>query len=201
MLELVAADQTVPPWMSRFVNGDRLWCQDASRRDPPRAGRKERRVLHAAAAALKCRIDDRDVAVRIWTEPLTVVLQRRSGCVEVSRFLTRVLRPKQQTHLDLRQRWMCERPRQDDELRTCRPREVVDVFAAIVMNGGAVGAVGDGDFAPGGSHDVAARNRQADVVDAVVGIELSAGMELVSIPSGVFEHANLREPLAEEVVV
>src|SRR5262245_66217621 len=105
--------------MSGFVNGDRLRGQDRSRCEPPRTVREERRVLHPAASALKCRIDDRDVSVRIRTEPLAVVLQRHGGCVEMSSFLTRMVRAKQETHLDLRQRRMGERPCEDDELRTC----------------------------------------------------------------------------------
>jgi hypothetical protein len=77
----------------------------------------------------------------------------------------------------------------------------MDVFTVIVMNDRSVAAVGRRDLAPGGADDVAAGNRHADVVDAIVGIELRARMELVGVPSRIFEDADFREPLAEEVVV
>ena len=40
-----------------------------------------------------------------------------------------------------------------------------------------------------------------DVVHAVVGEELGLGVELVTVPAGVLEHAELREPLRDEEVV
>ena len=43
-------------------------------------------------------------------------------------------------------------------------------------------------------------NRHAHVVDAVIGEELGAGVELVAVPARFFEHADLREPLGDEVV-
>ena len=44
----------------------------------------------------------------------------------------------------------------------------------------------------------AAGNRQRDVVDAVVGEELGAGVKLVAVPALVLQHAELRKPLGDE---
>ena len=52
-----------------------------------------------------------------------------------------------------------------------------------------------------GADDERPRHGDADVVDAEVGVELGGGMELVRVPAGVLEHAELGEPLRDEVVV
>ena len=90
--------------MTRFVNGHRFRRRHAIGREPARAGGEQRRVLHAAGAALECGIDDRDVAVRVGTEPLAVVLERGACGGEMPIGLARVFGLKQQAHLDRRQR-------------------------------------------------------------------------------------------------
>ena len=108
MLELVRRDDAVPPLVTGFVHRDPFRRGDAARRDPARARREQRRILHPARVAVPRGIDDRDVAVRIRTVPLAVVLQRRARRVEVPVGLARMLRLQQQAHVDRRQRRMLE---------------------------------------------------------------------------------------------
>ena len=107
-------------------------------REPARAGGEQRRVLHAAGAALERGIDDRDVAVRIGAEPLAVVLQRRARRVEVALGLRRVLGLEQQPHLDRRQPRMLEARGPHEVVRARRPREVVDVVLVVAVGRRAV---------------------------------------------------------------
>src|SRR5262249_60154307 len=92
------------------------------------AGGEQRRVFHAAGAALKRRIDNRDVTVRVGAEPLAVVLQRRARGIEMPFSLTLVLRLQQQAHLDGGQRWMFEAGGSDEVIGARGPREIVDVL-------------------------------------------------------------------------
>ena len=50
----------------------------------------------------------------------------------------------------------------------------------------------------GGAERPPARDRQRDVVDAEVGEELRARMELMAVPAVVLQDAELREPLHDE---
>ena len=59
--------------------------------------------IHPVGAALPRRIDDREVIVRIRTEPFPVILQGRACGFEMTIRLTFVLRLKQESHLDARQ--------------------------------------------------------------------------------------------------
>ena len=56
-------------------------------------------------------------------------------------------------------------------------------------------------FGPRGADHPALRDRQPDVVAAEVGEELGRRMELMAVPAGVFEHADLGKPLRDEVEV
>src|SRR5450756_914158 len=61
----------------------------------------------------------------------------------------------------------------------------------------------------GGAHDEGGRNRQCDVVAAIVGVELGVGVEGVAVPPAAcppshsrrLVDADLREPLTDEVKV
>ena len=55
--------------------------------------------------------------------------------------------------------------------------------------------------AAGRADDEFARRGNPHVVDAVVGVELGVGVELVRVPARILQHAHLREPLGDEVVV
>ena len=104
VLELVVADDAVPELVAALVDGHALGRRDLAGSEPPRAGREQRRVLHAARAALPGGIDDRDVAVRVGAEPGAVVAQRGARGIEVAIGLRRVLGLQEQPHLDRRQR-------------------------------------------------------------------------------------------------
>src|SRR5258705_1793485 len=96
---------------------------------------------------------------------------------------------------------MLERLRPLDQTGARRPREVVDVLAVKMMHGCSVRIVFDVELLARRADDEAARNRHPDVIDAVIGVELSARVELMRVPAGIFEDSKLREPLPEEVVV
>ena len=188
--------------MAGLVRDRHLRRLRAARREPAGAAGEERRVLHAVGLALEGRVDDRHVAVGIRAEPLAVALQRRLGGGEVAIGLAAVLGPQQQAHLDRRQRRVRERPRRGRCSRGSpstrsrgRPRR--DSDASSMPSALSVRAVcrpvapttngrGDGD---------------AHVVDAEVGVELGGRVELVRVPARILEHAQLREPLGDEVVV
>ena len=63
-------DDAVPELVTGLVDRDALRRRHAGGREPARAGGEQRRVFHAARAALPRRVDDRDVAVRVRAEPL-----------------------------------------------------------------------------------------------------------------------------------
>ena len=54
------------------------------------------------------------------------------------------------------------------------------------------------ELAPGCAHHPALWDPQPKVVDAEVGVEFADPVKLMGVPPGVFEHADLREPLPHE---
>ena len=201
MLELVGRDDAVPELMAGFVDRHALRLRHRARRQPARAGGEERRILHAVRAALPRRIDDGDVRVGIRAEPLAVVAQRRARRVEVALGLTDVLGLQQQPHRHWRQAVVAEPLDALDVVRARRPGEIVDVLRIVMMRRRAVALVAPTALGAGGADDPAVRDRQPHVVDAEVGEELGRGVELMAVPAGVLEDADLRKPLREEVVV
>ena len=187
--------------MSGFVDRHALGLCDPPRRQPPRAGREQHRVFHAARLALPGGIDDGDVRVRIGTEPLAVVAQRRARRVEVAFRLAHVLGLKQEAHRHRRQALVAESLEPLHVVRARRPGEVVDVLRMIVMRRRAIALVAPPTFDAGGPHDPSAGDRQAHVVDAEVREELRRGVELMAVPARVLKDANLGKPLSEEVVI
>src|SRR3954468_2681362 len=81
---------------------------------------------------------------------------------------------------------------------TGRPGEVMDIFLGIMMRGGAVGLVPAIALGSRGADDPSSRNGQAHVVGAEVGEEFGRCVELMAVPSGVLEHADLGEPLRDK---
>ena len=144
-------------------------------------------------------------------EPLAVVLQRGARRVEMAFGLTGVLRLEQQPHLDgiaqsggpspaarSARRVRLEARRALDVIRARRPREVVDVFLVVAVRRRVVGVVAPFALDAGGADRPAVRHRQRHVVDAVVGEELGAGVELMAVPALVLQDAELGEPLRDE---
>ena len=81
------------------------------------------------------------------------------------------------------------------------PGEVVDVLLHEAEGLAAVRVVGLRLEPAGGAHHEAPRQREPHVVDAEVGEELRPGVEGVAVPLALPEHADLGEPLRDEVVV
>src|SRR5262249_10995760 len=79
--------------------------------------------------------------------------------------------------------------------------EIVNVQATKVMRSGSALSFSGFHFDAGCPDDVVARHGHPDIVDAIVRKELGSGVELVGIPTSVFQHAQLGKPLPEEVVV
>ena len=198
MLELVAADDAVPELVSHLVHRDALRVRHAVRREPPRPCRDQRRILHPAGAAPPRWVDDGDVFVRIRAVPLAVVRQRRARRLEMAVGLPRMLGLQEQPHLHVRQRGMLESLRQVQVVRARRPGEIVHIFLVVVVGGRAVAVVARLVAEAGCADDPSGRGRDADVVDAVIGEEFGRGVELMAVPAGVFEDADLGEPLREE---
>ena len=202
MLEFVGRDDAVPKLVTGFVDRDAFGFGHAPRREPARACGEERRVFHAAGAALPGRIDDGDVLVRVRPEPLAVVAERRSRRIEMTVGLPHVLRLQQQPHRYWWQTRVPETLEPLDIVRARRPGEVVDVVRIVVMRRRAVALVARGRaFCPSRADNPAVRHRQPDVVDAEIGEELGRGVKLMAVPAGVLEDADLRKPLREEVEV
>ena len=183
-------------------------------RQPSAAAGEERRILHALALALKGRIDHRGVAVGVGAEPLAVEAQRGFHDGEVALLLRPPLRPQQQPHLHGGQCRVLERARQIDGVWAGGPGEIVNILGVEAMGGGAVAVVFAGrrgarrrgrrrriGGAAGRAHYEADGHGDGHVVDAVVGEELGGGMELVRVPALSSQHAQLGEPLGDEVVV
>ncbi len=83
-------------------------------------------------------------------------------------------------------------------------RCVRGAVAVVLARGGGAGGRGRRrriGRAAGGAHHEARRHGDGDVVDAVIGKELGGGVELVRVPALVLQHAQLGEPLGDEVVV
>ena len=198
VFEFVAADHPVPPLVPGLVNGHAFRSQAARHDQPPCPRREERRVFHPVRIALVGGIDDGDVAVGIGAEPLAVVLQRISRRVEVPFGLGGVLRLEQEAHLHRRQGGMLEARRSLQIVGAGRPREVVDVLLVVAMRRRVVGVVAAVAPDAGRADRPAAGNRQADVVDAVIGKEFGRGVKLVTVPALILQHAELRKPLGDE---
>ena len=89
--------------MAGFVDGDVLGILGVRWHEPARARGDQGGVFHPVGTALPRRIDNREVIVRIRTEPFPVILQGRACGFEMTIRLTFVLRLKQESHLDARQ--------------------------------------------------------------------------------------------------
>ena len=134
VLELVRRDDAVPELMAGFVDRHVLGIVDVccgASQDVPAV----KSVGYSMPSAPLCHagIDDRDVAVRVRTEPLAVVPERGARRGEVALLLARVLRLQQQPHVHRRQRRVLERRALLDVVRARRPREVVHVRLIEVM--------------------------------------------------------------------
>src|SRR3954464_15923979 len=81
---------------------------------------------------------------------------------------------------------------------TGRPGEVVDIFLGIMMRGRAVDVPAAIALGSRSADDPSSRNGQAHVVGAEVGEEFGRCLELMAVPSGVLEHADLGEPLGHK---
>jgi len=103
MFELVRCDDAVPELMAGLVDGDVLGILGVRWHQPARARGDQGGVLHPVSTALPRRIDNREVIVRIRTEPFAVILQGRARGFEMTIRLTLVLRLKQEPHLDARE--------------------------------------------------------------------------------------------------
>ena len=187
-------------WPASWI-GHAFWNGGARWRDPARAGGEERRILHAPRLALPRGIDDRDVPVRVRTKPLAVVFQRGTRGLEVTVGLRHVLRLQQQAHVHRGQRRMLEARAPLDVIRARRPGEIVDVFLVVMMRRGAVTLVARVALDAGGAHEPAGRHGEPDVVGAEVREELGGRVELVAVPAGILQHADLRKPLCHEVEI
>jgi hypothetical protein len=141
------------------------------------------------------------MAVWIRTEPLPEVFQRRARGREVPRGLAFVLGLQEQPHLHRRQRGVLETFPPLDVVGTRRPGEVVNVFLVIMMRAAAVGLVLHVLLKARCTHHPALRHRQANVVDAKVGVELGRPVELVAVPAPILQHPELWKPLRDEVEV
>ena len=175
-----------------------LRLRDIGWGEPARAGGEQGRVLHATDSALPRGVDDGDLFIRVRTEPLSVVLQRGPRRLEVAAGLPRVLRLQQQPHLDRGQPGDLEPFPQIEEVGAGGPGEVVDDLLDVAVCRGAVGVVPRFPSDAGCAEDPPGGDGDPDVVDAVVGEELGAGVELMTVPARVLEHADLREPLRDE---
>ena len=140
------------------------------------------------------------MSVRIRAEPLAVVLQRGARRRSAAR-PAGVLRLEEQPH---------RRPAATRVLEALAPLQEVGLVVqaksctssgVVVMRRRAVAFVAPAALDPGGADDPSRGHRQADVVDAEVGEELGRGVELMAVPSGILEHADLRKPLRDEVEV
>ena len=80
------------------------------------------------------RVHDRDVRVRVWTEPFAVVAQRRAGGREVTVGLFHMPRLQQQSHRYRRQSGVFELLDALDKVWTRRPCKVVHIFCDEVMS-------------------------------------------------------------------
>src|SRR3954463_13456202 len=79
-----------------------------------------------------------------------------------------------------------------------RPGEVMDIFLGIMMRGRPVGLVPAIALGSGRADGPSSRNGQADVVGSEVGKKFGRCVELMTVPSGVLEHADLGEPLRDK---
>ena len=198
VLELVVPDDAIPELVARLVNRDALRLGDAGRGDPAGAGGEQGRVLHATGAALPGRVDDGDLLVGVGTKPLSVVLQRGARRLKVTPRLTRVFRLQQQPHLHRGQPGDFEPFPQVEEVGAGGPGEVVDVLLDVAVRRGAIGVVARPLADAGRAEDPSCGDGDPDVVDSVVGEKLGVGVELVAVPAGVLEHAELRKPVCDE---
>ena len=112
-----------------------------------------------------------------------------------------MLRLEQQPNRYIGEFWMRECAPEIEEIRTGRPGKIVDVFLIVLMGRGAIGIVSNTPLHTGCSDRPARRHRDPHVVDTVVGVELGCFMELVTVPSGLFEHTDLGKPLGDEEVL
>jgi hypothetical protein len=114
-----------------------------------------------------------------------------------------VPRLQQQSHGHRRQSRMFERLDAFDEVRARRPGKIVDVFGFEVVDLLLLASRGHWRRCNAGrANRPALRHHQHHVVGAEVGEELGGGMELVRVPfTGILKHAELWEPVRDEVVL
>ena len=139
--------------------------------------------LHAVGPTLPRGIDDCDVPVRVGAEPFAVETQGRLCRGEVPVCLPLVLRLEQQPHLHRREPGALEPAAPLQQVGARRPREVVHVVLHEAVRGLAARAFQTLRLDARRADHPAARHRDPHVVHAVVGEELSRGMELVSVPA------------------
>ena len=189
--------------MSRFVDDDLFWrlqCHLLSD-EPLRSRREQGGILHPARFALKRWIDDGEVTKGIGAKPGAVAAQCAAGRCEVTLGLSEMLRLNEQSYLHRRKTGLIEQCGSFDEVRARGPGKVVHVLLHEAVRGGAVLVVGSALFRTRRSNHPARWHGEADIIDAVVRIELGSRVELMRVPASVFEHAKLREPLSDEEVV
>ena len=201
LLELVGADEAVPELMAALVDGHRLRALQHAGSDDGGAPREERGVFHAARGRVPGRVHHGDVRVGVGRRPGAVAPQRDLRGLEVARGQVRVLGLDEQPDVHRRIARLLEPIDALDEPPARHPCEVVDVVLVVVERARAVGVVARALHAAGGAQHVTLGNGEADVVDAVVGEELARGVELMGVPPALPPHADLGEPLGDEVVV
>jgi hypothetical protein len=129
LLELVARDHPVEELVPGLVDRHSLGPLHARRGAPLRAGRDQRRVLHAArAVAAPRRVHDRQRRVRVRAEHAAVARKRGLRGAEVALRLRRVLRLQQQDERGVSDPRLAEGVAVDEEGRVRGPREVVDAL-------------------------------------------------------------------------
>ena len=132
VFELVVAHHPVPELVAGLVHRDAFGRVRRARRQPARAGGEERRILHAARAALVGRIDDRDVAVRIGAVPFAVVPQRR-GVASKWRSACAACSGCSSSRISTGGRPGCSNRAVLYVVGARRPRKVVDVVLVVAM--------------------------------------------------------------------
>ncbi len=166
-----------------------------------RARRDEGRVFHAARAdGAPRRIHDRQRRVRVGAEDAAVSREAGLRGAEVAVCLRQVLGLEAELDLDVADAGLAEDVPEDPEIRVGGPGEVMHALLSEARDDAALRRLPLGDDGAGRPDLalVADGRVDRDVVVAEVGEELAVRMELVAVPAGVFEDADLREPLCDE---
>ena len=202
LLELVGGEQSVEELVAELVNRDPFRTVHRGRRRDRGSRGDKRRILHAARLpATPRRIHDRQRVVRVGPEHAAVTGERRARRLQVALRLARMLRLEKQRDVDVMETRFVETVPDDEVGGVCRPGEIVDARLAKTVDDPIARRRGPLLDLPPGRADLAAvadGHVDGDVVVSEVGEELAHGVELVTIPSGLFEHSDLREPLGSE---